>query len=744
MSRDIKIRNVSRKKSPGVSLAGIPEGGSSYASNEGVFVSTEFFRNDIVGKPYPGRINYITQRTLAYNSTVVRAIISLRTQQIAMLPYDIVPSNDDEPTKKISIFDYNHYELTEHPAFDKAEKEFLKKIYLRLDPDAYKINKQALFEGAKEEGEFTGAELATLTYLQEKHDEFYEERDRDIAEIKALLNNPDPWYTDTRSWSQLVQMVLFDLIALDRGALFKIRDENGVLRGLMPTDGPSYRPLINEFGFYDLDKAYVQVSEKSGLPHSYISKDDLIIMSMHKVSDMRYFGYGMSPMETLFTAVLADIYIDKGQLDFYRKGGSIPEGFLAIEPPTSRDGMISHMDQEQIEYMQRHLQALMAGDYTQVPIFSGGKVTYTDFKGKRRDMQYKELAEYMTRKICSVLQVSPQDVGIITDTNRATADTMQQLTRSKGLLPLMSTISEYMTNEVVLELRPQGDLKHVITEKDAEQEKDKWTITQQQLISGVITINEYRVAHGKSPVPWGNTPLQGLRNWKDEEEDGGGGMLGDIPGLPGGGGMPPLPSMNNPGGPVGGENPGAGRPPIDAMKAARFFSLKSAASEEEAEELMVKGFTEIYNESSNFREMLALHDIHNYPGGEWLRTPIDSYKHFVKKNEHLAIKLDVPDEVDKRDVILLSSFDRGNIKVGEGRLPLIKALAGSVSGSLDRETFAEISEITRGNPEEGIERYIYSQLDQPLQDALYQDFYKYKSFAVTDAQVEEIEKVFNV
>lgn len=734
----IKRRNNKNNKA-GVSLAGINVGTSSIASNEGVFISTEFYRNDIVGKPYPGLINYITQRHLAYASTVVRAIVSLRTQQIAMLPYSIVPENEDEPTRKISIFDYNLYELVYHPAFDKAEKDFLKKMYLRVDPDAYKINKQALFEDMK--GDFTSTELATLSYLQEKHDDFYDGRDMAIADIKKILNNPDPWYTNTTSWSQLIQAILFDLVALDRGALIKLRNEYGELRGLMPLDGTSLRPLINEFGYYDDDKAYVQVSEKGGTPQAYLKKNDVIIMSMHPVTDMRYFGYGLSPMETLFTAALSDIYIDKGQLDFYRKGGSIPEGLLNIEPPTSREGMISHMDQETIEYMQRNLQAMMSGDYTQLPIFSGGKVTFIDFKGKRRDSQYKELADYMARKICAVLQVSPQDVGITDDVNRSSGEVQQDLTKSKGLLPLMNTVAEYITRGVIAEIRPEQDLKLSFTENDPEKAKNDWTIHQQQLLSGVLTVNEYRVANGKSPVPWGNTPMQGLRSWRDEseEEQGPGGLPpmpgGGMPPMPGGGGAP---SMANPGGPVGGANPGAGRPP-DALKSSRFFALK-AATEEEAEELMIKGFSDMYDSTSNFREVLALHDVHNYPGGEWLRTPVSSYKHFVDTHPSLGINIQVPEDADGRDVLLLSMFTGDEVVVDGGQVPLIKAMAEAAYTNLNDPTREKVDEITHNRGEEALEKYIYKRLDAPLQDALYKDYYKFKSFAVTDAQLEEVEK----
>jgi phage portal protein BeeE len=730
-------------------VAGVGQAGSREHGNEGLYVSSDYYRNDIVGKPYPGRVNYTTQRVLAHASTVVRSILTIRSHQVAKLPIKVVPKDKNEPPKQVSILEYGVYDLEHHPAFDDHEVQFLTRIYHRIDPQSYISDKKELYEQMA--AEFSDVEKATVKHLQEKHENFYRKRAADIKTIKELFKKPDPYFSDTKTWETLVKKLLMDVLVIDRGVLIKIRDESGKLVGLMPLDGATVRPIINEYGTVDPEKAYVQVI--NGAPQAYLRKDDVVIVSMYPMSDIKYFGYGFSPMETLYTVTLSDIFIDKGNLDYYRKGGSIPEGFISIEPPPSRDGVISQVDQEQLESVQRHLQSIMMGDFTQLPIVSGGKVSWIDFKGKRKDMQYRELAEHLTRKICAVMMVSPQDVGIINDVNRSTSVTQSEMTKSKGLATIMNTISSFFDSEILPELRSEDDLTISFEDDDIEKDRERWMISQQKIVSGVMTINQYRASDGLHPVPWGNTPLQGLRNWKPEETGPPGGMP-----MPNFGNLPPLPTLptpNNPGGAMGGSNPMAGGPPQPQqaqapvgspsnLKSAKFFSL-SAATEEDPYELMVKSLTdmEMYSEGSKFKEALEFYNLHNYPGGSFIRTPIESYEFFARQHENFNTTIHKSIDVDTADPLIFSRYmGSGQIIIDDsGEEPLIKSLTKSVVDALPSHTRAKVLEEVGGKEDlfsEAVERALYKSLDEPLQKYLYEDFYKFQHSYLTDAQIEKV------
>jgi hypothetical protein len=64
-------------------------------------------------------------------------------------------------------------------------------------------------------------------------------------------------------------------------------------------------------------------------------------------------------------------------------------------------------------------------------------------------MQYREWLDYLVRKICAVYLISPQDLGLTFDINRATSETQMEMTEDRGLRPLLALVQDYFTREIV-------------------------------------------------------------------------------------------------------------------------------------------------------------------------------------------------------------------------------------------------------------------------------------------------------
>jgi len=706
------------------------------------------------GKVYPGLVSFDDMRQMGISSTIVRSIVNLRTQQLAKLPIKIIPK-EKEPTRQISILNYRAYDLDRHPAFDDADIAFLRDTYDKIDPEGVKTQKRELF--VQMQDEFTPNDIETIKYLQEKHDDFYKKRESDIKKIKKMLSKPDPYFTNTNTWNNLVAKMLWDLLLLDRGVVVKIRDLEGNIVGLMPVDGASIRPFIYEYGFVSNDRAYVQVSRNAS--QNFLDKNDVIVFMMNPVTDMRFFGYGISPMETLYRVVLSDIYIDKGNIDYYRKGGTVPEIILNLEPVPSKEGVLNQISQSQLEDIQRNIQAIMTGDFTQVPIISGAKVNVTDLKGKRRDMQFKELAEYIIRKICAVFQVSSQEVNLLEGFKSSDGEVQAELTRSKGLHTLMIAISEFMTYEVLDELRPEGDLK-LWFEEPEEKEADKQWGTQRKLTAGVLSINEVRSEDGLYPVPWGDTPLQNLqKNWEPPQAAGGmGGAPGALPGLPpmGGPGGPPMgppgaggPPGAPPGGAPGGAPPpspfsGAGGPPgvmksvferIEDLELERDF-YEDIAYHSLANDMYLKSM-KMPIVAKEEDEILS--EFLEYKGGEFTRTPIESYEYLLKSVDP-ELKVDVrPSNLEN---VLYFSRVEGDTLVADssGDAPMTKTIAKAL---VERhpEKVAKV-EMPEDTLVEALEYAVLKNLDTVTRDLLYKNAYNFKPQTVSNSQIAEVEEVF--
>jgi len=636
-------------------------------------------QSDVSGKLYPGRVSFADMRALARYSTVVRAIVIMRSQQIAKLPIRIVPKNSKEPIIQTSILKYTTYDIENVPAFDESDVTFLRDIFDRIDEEGSMFDKRKKFKELKLSGEFTGQELAAIEHLQEKHDMFYKKRAKDIKTIEKILSRPDPWFTETPTWNSLINKILEDVLVLDRGTLVKIRDEDGNIQGLLPVDGSTIKPVVNEFGYLDDEKAYLQLI--NGTPRRYLSKNDVIILTMNPVSDVRYFGYGISPMETLYTAVLSDLFIDKGNLDYYKKGGSIPEGMIAIEPPANKEGIINQIDQEQLDALQRQLQSILMGDFTQIPIVSGGKISWIDFKGKRRDMQFKELAEYLVRKICAVYQVSPQDVGVLEGMKTSDGQVQADLTKSKGLQTIMTLLSEFITESVIQELRPEEDLK-LWFEEPEEKEADKNWGTQAKLQAGVLSVNEVRARDGLPPVAWGNTPLANgnTKNWTAQADGAAGGGMPGAPGAPGMGALPPLPGLPGPPGadPIGGapDPAGAGAPP-PVMKSV--FDFAENIQQDHLSGGDLTSLVNMYLKDAKIKDEDedGLDDILTYSTGDEVRSPLDSYQRLLKS---VAPDIDIDIYNTEEELILFSRKDGNSIIVDDkGNDPILKTIAKSIA-----------------------------------------------------------------
>jgi len=475
---------------------------------DAIKVSSNVYRTStpLSGKDYPGRKPLLTYRALAWGSTVVSAIITFRKNQVLKKDLIIVSKDLFEPPFKFSLIEYTPESIFYLPSLDESDKDYLARLLYKKKREWKKISEI--------EKSLTPQEKSVLEFLQEKHLDYYFKRIKDTKNILSFLRKPDPYFSEENSWQYLLSLILEDILTIDRGALLKLRDEYNRIIALVPLDGTTIKPLVDErgrvFGYVQIVDNY---SENIEIP-----KNDIVLFRQNLTPDVYMYGYSVPPIEILYNAILSDIFIDKGNLDYYRKGGSIPEGIIAVEPPSTAEGDVyPQLSAEQLNAIQRQIQAIMMGDFTQVPIVSGGKFTWIDFKGKRRDMQFRELAEYVARKICAVYQVSPQDVGILEGSNKATAEVMASLTKAKGLEPLLALISRGFES-VIDELREEKDVKLWFREDDLEKERDWWSTVQGKLNTGFLTINEARLEKGLEPVPWGDVPFAGLRNWEPPQD----------------------------------------------------------------------------------------------------------------------------------------------------------------------------------------------------------------------------------
>lgn len=240
----------------------------------------------------------------------------------------------------------------------------------------------------------------------------------------------------SRSWRQFIGEVLEDLLVLDAGVIEKERNGYGWIVAMYPVDGGTIRPNLDEFGGYH-DDAYVQLLD--GQITARFGMEDLVYIMDNPQTDVRYAGYGMSPLEHLIISVTAELYASKYNMSYFEKG-SVPEGLLNLGEDVSP---------EDVDAFRLYWMNEIMGKPWALPIVGGKGVEWTPWRQSNKDMEYMSYQEWLLKKLCAVYQIAGQEVGALEDVNRSTADDQSEVNDSKSTEPILSLLKDYIDVEIV-------------------------------------------------------------------------------------------------------------------------------------------------------------------------------------------------------------------------------------------------------------------------------------------------------
>lgn len=72
-----------------------------------------------------------------------------------------------------------------------------------------------------------------------------------------------------------------------------------------------------------------------------------------------------------------------------------------------------------------------------------------------KDQQWMEWMTYLAQKIAAIFGITPQDLGFIQDVNRSTADSQQDISENKGLIPFLLQIEENLNRQLLADFAPR-------------------------------------------------------------------------------------------------------------------------------------------------------------------------------------------------------------------------------------------------------------------------------------------------
>ncbi|MEM6670542.1 MAG: phage portal protein [Pseudomonadota bacterium] len=149
------------------------------------------------------------------------------------------------------------------------------------------------------------------------------------------------------------------------------------------------------------------------------------------------------------------------------------------------------------------------------PFFSGGKTTVTPVSQTFHELELVELRQYERDLIVSVCGVAPEQLGILTSSNRATIDAADFLTQSGAVDPLLEAFAATYDDQLAVHYG-----ENVRASYDTPIREDKTFQLQAMLANpGAFTLDEHRELAGMEPLGEGEGDLFALDPMKVYERD---------------------------------------------------------------------------------------------------------------------------------------------------------------------------------------------------------------------------------
>ena len=306
--------------------------------------------------------------------------------------------------------------------------------------------------------------------------------------LRAKLRRPNTGANDT--WRSFIEPVIEDLITLDAGCIEKERTVGGGIAALWPVDAAKIKVNAMWDGSNPETPRYFWYPDGWQEAASF-ANDDFIYMMQNKRTDS---PIGFSPLQTLRATIEAEMMAH--EYNRRQVAGAAPDGVLNLG-----EGMTEVQARQFASYFESEVAGRGA-----IGFLAGVKnPSWIPFRENNRDMQFLEWQIYLVRKICIVLGLTPQDLGVTFDINRSTAETQIQISEDRGLRPLMTLIQEYITEEIVWDKAfggPDNNLAFRFTALNLRESTAKANIYKLAL-GGVPWrfINEARIEEGREPIP---------------------------------------------------------------------------------------------------------------------------------------------------------------------------------------------------------------------------------------------------
>lgn len=316
-------------------------------------------------------------------------------------------------------------------------------------------------------------------------------------EMIALLENPNE-LGDTVA--DIVSTITRDYLTIGRGIISKAMSVRRIPTTLYMEDAALFRIDPKWSGNAEEPRYLYQPNSQTKIP---LRNDEIICL----LCGPSTFRLSFSPVQILRNTILSDL---KATESASRLVEHKPPPHLVQLPGASA---------AQIDRLRSTYDADIAGHREIMFLGGPNPAQIKPMIFSLRDNQWMEWLEYLARKIAVVFGLSIQDLSFTGDVNRATATSQQELSESKGLIPLMLRIEMYFHHHLLSDFAPKRngipDMRALnlrvaypeIGEAMRMLHVEQTIHLATKSLAGLPsqTLNQVLTAQGLEPVPGGNT-----------------------------------------------------------------------------------------------------------------------------------------------------------------------------------------------------------------------------------------------
>ncbi len=289
-----------------------------------------------------------------------------------------------------------------------------------------------------------------------------------------------------------------DSLLLAQDATEIVPDRRGQPAAFYAVDASTIRIAANEQPFAGRgqknDTAYIQLID--GMVKTRYTREQLIFGVVNPTSDIRFKGYGVSPVERALRVCAAMLHTWEANTRQYQ--GVTSRGVFNLKKANSR--MMADFRQRMQMWMQG------VENTATVPCVSlDDGLEFIDLSRTMQDMQFAQWWNVLLRLLCAYFAIEPSEVnfemaqvGLNSSLSTPSNEYKIVESRERGLAPLLSHIATNLNNHIVHRIDPDFTLEFVGLDAMTREQRQQYNAAR---VQSTHTLNEIRAEEDLPELP---------------------------------------------------------------------------------------------------------------------------------------------------------------------------------------------------------------------------------------------------